>query len=112
MATKNPNESFSRIDVAEAKSKLEGGAAFVDTRPPADWAGGHVPGAQNLPLISVRGRSREIPQDVEVVFVCQNGERSPQAAEVASSLGFKDVFVLEGGIDAWIKAGNPLETIN
>jgi len=112
MATKNANETFTRIDAAEAKAKLDAGAAFVDTRPPADWAGGHVPGAQNLPLISVRGRSREIPQDVEVVFVCQDGARSPQAAEVASTLGFKDVFVLEGGVAAWVKAGNSLETIN
>lgn len=112
MPTKNDNESFSRIDAAEAKEKLDAGAAFVDTRPPADWAGGHVPGAQNLPLISVRGRSREIPQDVDVVFTCQNGERSPQAAEVASKLEFKNVFVLEGGIDAWTKAGHALETIN
>jgi len=113
MATKNANESFTRISVAEAKEKLDGGsAAFVDTRPPADWAGGHVPGAQNLPLVSIRGRSREIPENSEVIFFCQNGDRSPQAAEIASTLGFKDVFIIDGGIDAWVKAGNALETIN
>ena len=110
MATEN--ETYTRIDAAEAKAKLDAGAAFVDTRPPADWAGGHVPGAQNLPLISVRGRSREIPQDVAVVFVCQNGDRAGQAAEVASTLGFKEVYVLDGGVNAWTQAGNALETIN
>lgn len=113
MATKNENESFTRISAAEAKEKLDGGtAAFVDTRPPADWAGGHVPGAQNLPLISIRGRSREIPADVEVIFICQTGDKAGQAAEQATKLEFKDVFIIDGGVDAWKKEGYALETIN
>jgi rhodanese-related sulfurtransferase len=110
MATEN--EVYTKISAAEAKEKIEAGAAVVDTRPPADWAGGHVPGAQNLPLISIRGRSREIPEGAEVIFVCQDGVRSPQAAETAKTLGFEKVFVLDGGVNAWTKAGNALETIN
>lgn len=113
MATKNENETFTRISVDEAKAKVGGeNVAFVDVRPPADWAGGHVPGAQNLPLISVRGRSREIPEGAAVIFTCQTGDKAPQAAALAGTLGFADVSVLEGGIDAWVKGGNPLETIN
>ena len=112
MATKNETETFTRINVAEAKEKIDAGAAVVDTRPPGDWAGGHIPGAQNLPLVSIRGRAREIAPDVDVIFTCQTGEKAGQAAETASTLEFKSVFILEGGIDAWSKAGNPLETIN
>lgn len=120
MATKNENEVFTRISPAEAKEKIEAAAAsegasvvaVVDTRPPADWAGGHVPGAQNLPLISIRGRSREIPEGAAVIFVCQSGDRAPQAAETLSTLGFNEIYILEGGVDAWVKAGNTLETIN
>lgn len=113
MATRRkPKESFYRITVAEAKEKLAAGAAIVDIRPPGDWAGGHVPGAQNLPLVSVRGRAREIAPDVDVIFVDQKGEKSPQAAETAHSLEFKKVFIIEGGLDAWIKEGNELETIH
>src|SRR5688572_7195676 len=97
MPTKNENEVFTRISPAEAKEKIDAaaaaaaaateaspagpGVAVVDTRPPADWAGGHVPGAQNLPLISIRGRAREIPEGAAVIFVCQTGDRAPQAAE-------------------------------
>jgi rhodanese-related sulfurtransferase len=88
------------------------GVAVVDTRPPADWAGGHIPGAQNLPLVSIRGRAREIPEGSAVIFVCQTGDRAPQAAETLSTLGFSEIYVLDGGVDAWVKAGNSLETIN
>ena len=79
------NEVFTLISPAEAKEKIDAGAAVVDTRPPGDWAGGHIPGAQNLPLISIRGRSREIAEGVEVIFVCQDGARAPQAAETAKT---------------------------
>jgi rhodanese-related sulfurtransferase len=106
------NQVYTKISAAEAKEKIDAGAAVVDTRPPADWAGGHVPGAQNLPLVSIRGRAREIPEGAEVIFVCQDGERSPQAAETAHGLGFEKVYVLDGGVNAWVKAGNGLETIN
>jgi rhodanese-related sulfurtransferase len=106
------NQVYTTISAAEAKEKIDGGAASVDTRPPADWAGGHVPGAQNLPLISIRGRYREIPEGVDVIFVCQDGTKSPQAAEQAKGLGVEKVFVLDGGVNAWVAAGNGLETIN
>ena len=106
---------YKTLSIGEAKEKLDAGSgvAFVDIRPPGDWAGGHVPGAQNLPLVSVKGRSREIPTEGTVVFYDQSGANAPKAAEILLGMeDFKDVAVLEGGLDAWRKAGHPLETIN
>jgi rhodanese-related sulfurtransferase len=107
-------QTYKTISIEDAKQKLDaGGVAFVDIRPPGDWAGGHVPGAQNLPLVSVKGRSREIPENTPVIFVDQNGANAPKAAEILLGLeGFTDVSILDGGLDAWRKAGHPMETIN
>ena len=44
------------------------------------------------------------------IFVCQVGERSAVASEMAVALGVKDVVNFRGGTKAWKDAGLPLET--
>ncbi|HWO73009.1 MAG TPA: rhodanese-like domain-containing protein [Dehalococcoidia bacterium] len=110
MATKDPREPFTRITVAEAKEKIDqGGVQVVDVRTPAEYAGGHVPGAINIPHMSIIARKAELAQDREIVFICQMGQRSALAAEFAAAVGFKDLYNVEGGTEAWIKAGYAVE---
>jgi rhodanese-related sulfurtransferase len=54
-------------------------------------------------------RKDELPTDKPVIFVCAVGQRSALACEVAASLGFTNIYNLEGGTDGWIKAGKPVE---
>jgi rhodanese-related sulfurtransferase len=110
MATKDPREPFTRLSVAEAKEKIESGnVQVIDARTPGEYAGGHVPGAVNIPHMSVVSRKGELDGGKELVFICQVGQRSALAAEFAASLGFKDLYNIEGGTDAWIKAGFAVE---
>jgi rhodanese-related sulfurtransferase len=37
------------------------------------------------------------------------GQRSALAAEFAASMGFKDLYNIEGGTEAWVKAGYAVE---
>jgi len=105
MATKDPREPFTRITASEAKGKIDSGAQIVDVRTPAEYAGGHVPGAVNIPHMSIIARKAELAADKELVFICQVGQRSALACEFAAAAGFKDLFNVEGGTDAWLKAG-------
>ena len=61
-----------------------------------------------------RARSSPDPQEAitsdNVVFVCEVGQRSAVAAEMAAALGMQHVFNLEGGMQAWRGAGLPTET--
>ncbi len=110
MATKDPREPFTRITTAEAKAKLENGnVQVVDVRTPGEFSGGHVPGAINIPHMSVVARRNELAPDKELVFICAVGQRSALACEFAAALGFKDLYNVEGGTDAWVKAGYPVE---
>ena len=55
MAVKNPGEPFTRIDVNEAKEKIDSGAVqLIDVRTPGEFNGGHAPGAINIPHMSSR----------------------------------------------------------
>src|SRR5215216_5352255 len=80
MATKDPREPFTRLDVAEAKSKMdEGGVQVIDVRTPGEYSQGHVPGSLNIPHMSIIARKNELAPDKELVFICQVGSRSALA---------------------------------
>src|SRR5260370_436283 len=109
MATKDPREPFWRITAQEAKEKIDAGAKVIDVRTPGEYMGGHVPGSVNIPHMSILARKSELPADRELVFICQMGSRSALACEFAAAAEFKDLFNVEGGTEAWIKAGLPVE---
>ena len=99
------------ISVPEAKAKLDGGAVAIDVAPAPDWAGAHVPGAMNLPMLSIRSRKAEVPTDKPVVFFSEDGVKAAEAAAVAASLGFAEVYAVHGGTRAWIALGFQTEAL-
>ena len=109
MATKDPREPFTRITVQEASDMMGDGAAVIDVREPHEFNAGHVPSASLIPVNSVYARREELPKDKDLIFVCAVGQRSALAAEMAAAAGLTRLFNLEGGTDAWIKAGMPAE---
>ncbi len=110
MATKDPREPFTRISASEAKEKIDSSdVQVIDVRTPGEYAGGHVPGSLNIPHMSVLARRNELAKDKELVFICQVGQRSALACEFAASAGFKELYNVEGGTEAWIKAGYPVD---
>ncbi len=108
MATKDPREPFTRIDVNEAKEMIAKGAAVIDVREPHEYNAGHVPDASLIPVATVYARREELPPDKDVIFVCAVGQRSALACEMAAAAGLKRLYNLEGGTDAWVKSGQPV----
>ncbi len=112
MPRKDEREPFYRVDVAEAKEMLAGdGVTVIDVREPGEYQSGHIPGATLLPVNSVFARKDELPKDKKIVFVCAVGQRSALAAELAAAAGLpaESLYTLDGGTDAWRKAGEPVE---
>jgi rhodanese-related sulfurtransferase len=109
MATKDPREPFTRISVDEAKEMMNDGAAVIDVREPHEYSAGHVPSASLIPVNSVFARREELPKDQDVIFVCAVGQRSALACEMAAASGLTRIFNLEGGTEAWINSGQPVD---
>jgi hydroxyacylglutathione hydrolase len=84
-------------------------ATVVDVRGRTEWAAGHLPDAMNIPLGELSERLGELPTDRPVIVQCQSGARSAIAASVLQSLGHTNVRDLVGGIEAWQRAGLPIE---
>jgi rhodanese-related sulfurtransferase len=112
MPTKDEREPFYRVDVAEAKDMLKDPTvAVIDVREPHEYEAGHIPAATLIPVNSVFARREELPKSGRILFVCKMGSRSALAAEMAAAAGLPAdrLFNLEGGTEAWIKAGEPVE---
>ena len=86
-----------------------GGVDVVDVREPHEWATGHLPGARLVPLAKLRADPAGAELGAKVLFVCERGGRSAQAAQLAEALGGHEVFSLDGGTAAWRAAGLPIE---
>jgi rhodanese-related sulfurtransferase/transcriptional regulator with XRE-family HTH domain len=103
-------DTVKQINVNEAAALLaSGGIDIVDVRDPRDWASGHVPGARSVPLETARANPRSHFKDGPLLFVCQRGIRSFSAAQSAVAAGLSDVYSLDGGVLAWVSAGQSLE---
>jgi rhodanese-related sulfurtransferase len=83
-------------------------ALLLDVRDGDEWAAGHAPAAQHVPMMEIPARLGELPRDREVVVVCRVGARSAQVVAFLLNQGFDQVANLAGGMYAWEAAGRPL----
>jgi len=97
-----------RVDGAEAKRLVAAGARLVDVRDAASYAGGHLPGAINVPVEDVAARAAEIgPAGASVVLYCKSGVRSAKAASILAGLGYLHVYDLGSYLNWGEGAGAP-----
>lgn len=80
------------------KDLKNGQSTFVDVRTPEEYAGGHVPGAINIPLDEIQNRLDEFKDMPKpVVAYCRSGARSGMATSILKGAGVEDV-INGGGI--------------
>lgn len=101
--------SYKNITVSDLQTLLaKGNVRLLDVRTEAETARGMIPKGEKLPLHLLPIQMSGMSKNAAIVFYCQVGGRSAQAAAFAASNGFTDVYNLQGGILAWAQAGLPL----
>lgn len=90
----------------------EGGLSLVllDVREPEAFRARHLPGARNIPRGELELRAdRELPDPTaRILTYCQFGKVSTLAAYTLRTMGYSRTVALDGGLEAWIKAGYPV----
>lgn len=82
----------------------------IDVRSPEEYARGHVPAAQLLPLPVLPQAAQRIERERPVYLICQGGVRSRQAMEyLRREHGLTNLINIDGGTMAWIHSGYPIE---
>ena len=102
------------VDVITLNSWLESTEAIIlDVREPYEYQEGHINGAINIPLSAILVEIDQIKdiQGKKIVLQCRVGGRSMRACQLLQAEGLEqDVWNVEGGIDAWKKAGYKVQT--
>ena len=83
---------------------------LLDVREPDAFRARHLPGARNIPRGELELRAdRELPDPTaRILTYCQFGKVSTLAAHTLRTMGYVRTVALDGGLEAWIKAGYPI----
>ena len=92
------------------KRKAEPDAVVIDVRSPEEFANGHVPGAVNVPIQSddFDQRMKDLDKEKTYLVHCAAGVRSARACKKLGGV-LPKLFDFPGGMNAWKKAGKPVE---
>jgi membrane protein DedA with SNARE-associated domain/rhodanese-related sulfurtransferase len=102
-----------RVSVDELHAMLKGEPPplVIDVRSHGSREGGAIPGSRWIEPRAPDEQLRSLPITEEVVIycACPNEASAATVAERLLRAGFRRVRPLQGGIDAWIASGLPLE---
>ena len=90
-----------KITGQRARALVTEGAKLIDVRTEAEFRGGHIQGAENIPLDRVRSQAPAIAGGGHpVVVYCASGMRSASAKRILKASGVRDVHDL-GAMSRW-----------
>jgi rhodanese-related sulfurtransferase len=86
----------------------------VDIRLPEEYRAGHIPGSISIPAgqFALQHENFLAVRRAPVIVVSDDPTRPVWASVLCQDLGFRNVFVLAGGLEAWAAAGHPLERVS
>lgn len=102
-----------RIDPSALAQQLaEGSTTVIDVRTPGEHAAAAIPGSRLLPLDQLDQHADTLAAGLSspVTLVCRSGQRATQAHQRLTAAGATDLTILDGGLNAWQAAGQPVDT--
>lgn len=108
-ASGRPLSSYATTTVEAVAREREAGereGVLLDVRQPNEWAGGVVPGSEQIFVADLPERIADLPEGEPVTVFCRTGHRASMAASILDAAGREVRLVAEGGASAW---PDPLE---
>jgi rhodanese-related sulfurtransferase len=102
--------SYQNMSVRELQSMFENkDFVFVNVHIPFE---GDIPNTDlSIPYNEIEQNLEKLPadKDAKIVLYCRSGNMSSIAGETLVDLGYTNVWNLDGGFNAWEKAGLPMK---
>jgi len=93
---------FKCISIEEASTILDTGRVqLADVRDDASYNAAHIPGATLVSNTTVQNFLAQSDPNITTIVYCYHGIASQSAAAYLSEKGFREVYSLEGGFEAW-----------
>ena len=101
---------YGHIDAEAAHRAVEtkGAGQLVDVREVGEVDTIRVEGALNIPLSRLSELAARLDRGIPVYLLCRSGSRAASAAARLKDLGHTDIFVVRGGLDAWMASSKPV----
>lgn len=96
----NADATILQVSPKELRTLLEAGVPLLDVRTPPERAFAKIEESMLLDE-EIYPRLLTLDRETPLAFYCHYGLRSQQAAEHFLDLGFRELYNLAGGIDAW-----------
>ena len=98
-----PVAEIPQITAHDLRAAIDRGEPMhvVDVRTPAEFRGGHVDHAVNIPAGEIPARAGELPRDAPIVTICEGGYRSSLAASLLAQEGIAPLANVTGGMAAY-----------
>ncbi|SVB11758.1 uncharacterized protein METZ01_LOCUS164612 [marine metagenome] len=102
-------EKILHIQPVTLNERLEKGddICLIDVRDDWEYSLASIKGSNHIPLNELVDRVQEIMFEEEIAVYCHHGERAFLGAQILLESGFKKVYHLTGGIDAWSQVVDP-----
>lgn len=84
---------------------------LLDVRTPEEMAEGHIEKAANLDFLdeSFPEKIESLNKNKTYLLYCRSGKRTAKAGAMMKAAGFKNIYMLDGGITSWVEEGKPVE---
>lgn len=92
------------MELIQSKNDL----LIIDVRSPQELREGKIANSTLIPFWDIMKGNYSIPQDRPLLLICAVGGRSYAAMQILAKKGYREIYNLQGGIDAWKKAKLPL----
>jgi glyoxylase-like metal-dependent hydrolase (beta-lactamase superfamily II)/rhodanese-related sulfurtransferase len=101
------------MSMNDLRARIENGdrgLLVLDVRERDSFRARHLPGAVNIPRgeLELKADRELVDPTARIVTYCEYGKISTLAAYTLRSMGFLRTVALDGGVDAWTKAGFPV----
>jgi hydroxyacylglutathione hydrolase len=105
-----PISSLGTLSAQQLKSKLKTGeVTLLDVREPSEWKEGCVEGAEKIFFGDLAEQAGSLSKEKPIAVTCSVGNRSSIGASILKQKGFKEVYNVLGGMNAWENLGYPLK---
>ncbi len=100
--------SLKALSPQAAHELVNQGAVLVDIRAADEHARERIAQARHVPMDRLHGGASSFDGASAVIFHCRSGNRTQLNASALRACVPCDAYVMEGGLDAWKKAGLPV----
>lgn len=106
------SNKMKKISLDELADNLNMGddlVQFLDIRSAGDFKAVHIANALDIPLADLEKEQDKLSSLKKIVMYGANEEETAKAAATLFDLNFYNVWVLDGGLEAWENAGGKIE---